>query len=72
MTVTFGIPSAEHVTITAGTPLSSTGRISAGSLVMRRVQLSAGGDQPGPGAGAGSLQVDLTHVEFDGQGRRSG
>jgi len=33
MTVVFGFPSAEHVTITLGVPFSSTGRISDGSRV---------------------------------------
>src|SRR5262245_22841119 len=33
MTVAFGFPSAEHVTIAEGVPFSSTGRISDGSRI---------------------------------------
>ena len=68
MTVVFGTPSAEHVTMTAGTPLSKTGRISAGS---RAVPISGlrRRYQPGARARTGRLQIDLEHLELDGRVR---
>src|SRR5688572_14548984 len=68
MTVVFGFPSAEHVTITAGVPFSSTGRISGGRRVMPISALD-GRDEAGSRAGSGRLQVDLEHLELDGQRR---
>src|SRR5688500_14606653 len=66
MTVVFGVPSAEHVTITAGVPLSSTDRISGGRRVMR-ISALHGRDEAGSRAGSRRLQVDLEHLELDGQ-----
>src|SRR5678815_2302869 len=64
MTVVFGFPSAEHVTITLGVPFSSTGRISDGS----RVNGISGLDRwhkARSRTGAGRLQKDLEDLEFD-------
>ena len=68
MTVVFGFPSAEHVTITAGVPLSSTGRISGGRRVMRISALHRR-NEASPRAGSGRLQIDFEHLELDGQRR---
>ena len=69
MTVTFGTPSAEHVTMTAGMPFSSTGRISAGRR--RHRQVSAPPAEPAARRHrTGRLQKDLAHLELHGHGRR--
>src|SRR5688500_2520198 len=70
MTVTFGTPSAEQVTITAGIPLSSTGRISAGSRVSCiGLRILDGRHQPRSSARSRRLQVYLEPLECDGQAR---
>src|SRR6185503_11632678 len=66
MTVTFGIPSEEHVTITAGIPLSSTGRISSGRRVIGASCLRRRQDAR-TGAGARCLHIDLRNLELDGE-----
>src|SRR5215203_1695579 len=66
MTVTFGIPSEEHVTITAGIPLSSTGRISSGRCVIRASRLRRRHDAR-TGAWARCLHIDLANLELDGE-----
>src|SRR6186713_1358714 len=66
MTVTFGIPSEEHVTMTAGIPLSSTGRISSGRRVIRPSRLRRRHDAR-TGARARCLHIDLEHLELDGE-----
>src|SRR5512134_3066671 len=69
MMVVFGFPSAEHVTMMAGTPLSSTGRISGGRRV-RRNSLLHGRNETRSRARSGRLQVNLADLELDGQRRR--
>src|SRR5215510_9313850 len=66
MTVVFGVPSAEHVTITAGVPLSRTGRISGGSRVIGFSSIHRW-DQAGSGTWSRRLQKYLEHLEVDSQ-----
>src|SRR6185295_10718114 len=68
MTVTFGIPSEEHVTMTAGIPLSSTGRISLGRRVIGASRFRRRHDAR-TGAGAGCLHINRGHLELDGECR---
>jgi hypothetical protein len=65
----FGFPSAEHVTIAAGVPFSSTGRISGGRRVIGISPLHRW-DEASPRTWSGSLQVDFEDLELDGQRRR--
>src|SRR6185436_6576410 len=69
MTVVFGFPSAEHVTITAGVPFSSTGRNSDGRRVIGISWLHRW-DEARPRTWARRLQINLEDLEIDGQGRR--
>src|SRR5262245_46136298 len=70
MTVVFGFPSAEHVTITAGVPLSSTGRISGGRrVILMAVSSLGGGREAAPRPWSGCLQIHLEDLELDGQRR---
>src|SRR6476659_10185579 len=66
MTVVFGFPSAEHVTITAGVPFSSTGRISGGRRVIGISSLHRW-DEAGPRTWTRRLQIYLEHLEIDSQ-----
>src|SRR5687768_14999900 len=69
MTVAFGTPAAEHVTITAGVPLSMTGLMSSGN----RVTCTSGlhlRNQPRARPGTWCLHVNLLHLEFNGNRRR--
>src|SRR4030095_3384718 len=70
MTVVFGFPSAEHVTITPGVPFSSTGRISGGRRVIGFSSVHRW-EEARSGAWSRRLQVDFEHLEVDRQrGRR--
>src|SRR5262245_20562971 len=65
MSVAFGTPSAEQVPITAGMPLSRTGRISGGSsTAISRLRL---GEKSLPGPGTWGLQEDFLDLELDGE-----
>src|SRR4026207_1845389 len=66
MTVTFGIPSEEHVTMTAGIPRASTGRISSGRRVIDASRLRRRHDAS-TGAGTRCLHIDLRNLELDGK-----
>src|SRR5262245_39641314 len=65
MTVVFGFPSAEQVTITAGVPFSRTGRISDGRRVIGISSLDRW-DEARPRTWSGRLQINLDHLEVDG------
>src|SRR5262245_9386014 len=66
MTVVLGLPSAEHVTITPGVPLSSTGRISDGRRVIG-ISSFHRRNETRPRTGARRLQIDLDDLELDRQ-----
>src|SRR5215510_354463 len=68
MTVVFGVPSAEQVTITPGVPLSSTGRISDGRRVIT-ISFLHRWNEAGPCPWSWRLQIYLAHLEFDSQRR---
>src|SRR5262245_43948270 len=75
MTVTFGTPSAEQVTMIAGTPLSNTGRISSGSRVVVIVIAISRFWRRNSGARArsGRLEKHFLDLDLDGNaGARDG